>query len=268
MTVREIITQAKNLLSDGIEQSVLLTWFNEIELMVQMQLYGASRADAVQYTEQTMDAQPIVQGHYERVYSYWLLAKGHARLKNESGYDRYRKLYISEYAAYRKWMIRTHGVSDLKTDHNGVYMTAYGIAQKYGFAGTEAEWLASLHGRDGADGHNGRDGKDGKDGAMGAQGPRGEKGEKGDKGEPGYQGPAGPQGEPGRDGADGKDGKDGTSLQYDLPYDPATHVLCLLCNGAVVRSFDLTQELDELLGILDAEGANLLDCEGAVILPL
>jgi hypothetical protein len=79
-------------------------------------------------------------------------------------------------------------------------MTAYGIAQKYGFAGTEAEWLASLHGKDGADGHNGRDGKDGKDGAMGAQGPRGEKGEKGDKGEPGYQGPAGSQGEPGEKG--------------------------------------------------------------------
>ena len=72
----------------------------------------------------------------------------------------------------------------------------------------------------------------------------------------------------GTPGKDGKDGKDGTSLQYDLQYDPATHVLCLLCNGEVVRSFDLTQELDELLGILDTEGANLLDCEGAVILPL
>lgn len=40
--------------------------------------------------------------------------------------------------------------------------SAYEIAVENGFVGTEAEWLASLHGKDGKDGSNGKDGKDGK----------------------------------------------------------------------------------------------------------
>ena len=215
MSVREIIAQVGGLLSGRVEQAVLLAWFNEIELMVQMQLFGISRADAVQYTKETIDATPIVEGHYQRVYSYWLLAKGHSRLQNTSGYERNRKLYISEYEAYRKWVIRTHGVTQAEKDRNGGYWSAYGIACKHGFVGSEQEWLQSLHGRDGADGLPGPQGAPGKDGKDGKDG---------------------------RDGKDGKDGADGAQAgEYDLAYDTATHTLQLLCNKQSVRSFDLTQ---------------------------
>lgn len=48
--------------------------------------------------------------------------------------------------------------------------SAYDIAVEHGFAGTEAQWLASLKGADGhsgADGQNGTDGADGRDGRDG-----------------------------------------------------------------------------------------------------
>ena len=57
-----------------------------------------------------------------------------------------------------------------KIQEGGSGMSAYDIAVKDGFDGTEAEWLESLHGKDGKDGHDGVDGKDGKDGADGANG--------------------------------------------------------------------------------------------------
>lgn len=245
MTVREIITQTGHLLSDQVEQSVLLSWFNDIELMVQMQLLGLTRADAVQYTQENLDVQPIVEGHYERVYSYWLLARGHSRLKNTAGYERYRQLYISEYDAYRKWMLRTHGTPKAEQYPHGTFLSAYALALKHGFQGTEQAWLSSLHG---ADGHNGKDGQDG------ARGPAG---------------PQGPQGIPGERGEPGRDGKDGTSLQYDLDYDARNNTLRLLCNGVVMRSFVLTQQpaVDELLGLLDCNGLQILDCNGTLILP-
>lgn len=169
MTVQQILTQVQDLLSHRIGQSVLYTWFNEIEMMVQMQLLGIDRSDAVQYSEQTGDAQPIVTGQYQRVYSYWLLAKGHFKLGNMSGYNRFRKLYVSEYEALRKWMIRTHGTTHAPEQDRGAFLSAYGIARKHGFVGTEQEWLASLQGRDGADGlpgPRGEAGLDGKDGAA------------------------------------------------------------------------------------------------------
>ena len=284
MSVKEILAQAECLLEKRIDQATLLAWLNEFEMAVQTQLLGIAHTDAVQYTELTWDASPIVQGHYVRIYQYWLMAKGHAQLKNQSGYDRFRKLYAAEYAAYRKYLVRTHGAPATRADGCGYLLSAYGIAQKHGFEGSETEWLASLRGADGPNGKNGTDGKDGKDGAQGAQGeigpqgkqgergPQGEQGERGERGERGEAGPAGPAGRDGidgKDGVDGKDGKDGATLCYDLQYDPETHVLQLLCNGEVVRSFDLTQNADmqELLGILDADGVNLLDADGALILP-
>ncbi len=43
------------------------------------------------------------------------------------------------------------------------YVTAYDIAVKNGFVGTEQEWLDSLKGTDGEDGKNGLNGRDGED---------------------------------------------------------------------------------------------------------
>lgn len=65
-------------------------------------------------------------------------------------------------------------------------VSAYAIAVKNGFIGTEAEWLESLR--------------------KGPKGDKGDKGEPGPQGEQGQPGPQGPQGEPGTDGPAGKDG--------------------------------------------------------------
>ena len=48
--------------------------------------------------------------------------------------------------------------------------SAYQIALDEGFEGSEADWLASLKGKDGKDGINGTDGKPGKDGTNGVDG--------------------------------------------------------------------------------------------------
>ena len=54
--------------------------------------------------------------------------------------------------------------------------SAYEIAVKYGFKGTEKEWLDSLKGADGKDGKDGQDGRDGRDGRDGKDGRDGEDG--------------------------------------------------------------------------------------------
>lgn len=62
----------------------------------------------------------------------------------------------------------------------GYYITAYGIAVKHGFAGTEEEWLETLKGMPGEQGIQGIPGPQGpagRDGAPGADGAKGEPGE-------------------------------------------------------------------------------------------
>lgn len=84
--------------------------------------------------------------------------------------------------------------------------SAYDIAVKNGFEGTEQEWLQSLQGKDGV---NGKDGKDGADGKDGVNGQNGKDGKDGVDGKDGADGKDGEDGVDGKDGADGKDGKDG-----------------------------------------------------------
>lgn len=109
--------------------------------------------------------------------------------------------------------------------------SAYEVAIKNGYTGTEAEWLATLKGEKGEKGEpgvNGIDGKPGKDGVDGVNGADGKPGTTGLsayelaakngfsgnesawlaslKGDKGDQGPKGDEGQNGVNGADGKDG--------------------------------------------------------------
>lgn len=84
--------------------------------------------------------------------------------------------------------------------------SAYEIALKHGFEGTEEEWLASLHGKDGKDGVDGKNGIDGKDGRDGTDGKDGKDGYTPVKGVDYFDGK---DGQNGKDGVDGKDGADG-----------------------------------------------------------
>ena len=110
-------------------------------------------------------------------------------------------------------------------------LSAYEIAQKNGFEGTETEWLESLKGEPGSIGPIGSTGEDGLSayeisqkngfegtetewleslkGEPGVAGPVGEKGEKGDPGERGEPGATGPQGEKGDKGDTGPQGEKG-----------------------------------------------------------
>ena len=104
---------------------------------------------------------------------------------------------------------------DLSRRWRGYYLTAYGIAVKHGFKGTEAEWLESLKGEtgpagpEGPKGETGAQGPEGPKGDTGAAGPQGQTGPQGEKGETGPTGPAGPKGEKGEKGDTGDTGPQG-----------------------------------------------------------
>ena len=97
-------------------------------------------------------------------------------------------------------------------------VSAYGVAVKNGFQGTEEEWLESLKGEKGDKGEAGEQGPKGEKGDPGAKGDPGEQGIQGEKGEKGDPGTAGKDGADGKDGINGKDGKDGYTPQKNIDY--------------------------------------------------
>ena len=126
--------------------------------------------------------------------------------------------------------------------HGFCAVSAYAIAVKHGFTGTEKEWLESLQGKSGApftydmftpeqlaalrgpqgpQGETGPRGETGETGAAftydmftpeqlaGLVGPQGEQGPRGERGSTGAAGPQGPQGEAGETGPKGPQGEIG-----------------------------------------------------------
>ena len=85
--------------------------------------------------------------------------------------------------------------------------SAYEIAVRHGFKGTEEEWYASLKGDKGETGAAGNKGEQGDKGDKGETGDAGQKGETGDKGDKGETGDKGADGANGENGAAGQAGR-------------------------------------------------------------
>ena len=92
---------------------------------------------------------------------------------------------------------------------NGMYLSAYLIAVKNGYKGTEKEWLESLKGEKGDPGETGPQGLQGPPGEKGDPGAQGPKGDPGETGPQGLQGPPGEKGDTGAQGPQGEQGIQG-----------------------------------------------------------
>lgn len=147
MTVQSAITMARNLKQvdeTHYPDSMLLQFLNEVEGKVQTEVLMIAPDDTVRYGADDLTNEMIVTAPHDKLYYVYLMAM----IDFVNGeYDRYTNsmnlanAHITEWAA---WYNRTHRRG--KPEELGIYFSAYGIAVKHGYTGTEEEWLASLKG--------------------------------------------------------------------------------------------------------------------------
>lgn len=126
-------------------------------------------------------------------------------------------------------------------------LSAYEIAVKDGYVGTEEEWLLSLVGPKGKDGIDGKDGYTPIKGKDYFDGERGPQGEQGPAGLDGATGPAGPQGE---QGIQGLTGKSGVYVGDEQPTDEETNVWIDTDEQPTIE-YATKQYVDEKIGNID-----------------
>ena len=68
--------------------------------------------------------------------------------------------FNTAYTAFVQWWVKTYHPKTGEAGFKGYYLSAYAIAQKHGYTGTESEWLASLKGDKGEKGEKGDPGSD------------------------------------------------------------------------------------------------------------
>ena len=194
MKVRQAIELARGL--KQIDQAnypdiLMLQFLNECEGKLQTEFLHIADVDCQRYTEDDMDMDLIVGPPHDKLYYAYLCAMIDFTNGEYAKYNNsiiVANAFMAEWAA---WFNRTHERDGRQ--YLGVFLSAYGIAVKHGYAGTEEEWLASLRGPEGPAGETGPQGPQGVPGTVSFEELTPEqvtmlKGEKGDKGETGTAG--------------------------------------------------------------------------------
>ena len=197
MKVRQAIELARGLKQiDQVNYPdlLMLQFLNECEGKLQTEFLHIADVDCQRYTENDMEMDLIVGPPHDKLYYAYLCAMVDFTNGEYAKYNNsiiVANAFMAEWAA---WFNRTHERDGRQ--YLGVFLSAYGIAVKHGYAGTEEEWLESLRGPEGQQGIQGKPGPQGAPGTVSFDKLTEEQLAM-------LIGPEGKQGVPGTDGQDG-----------------------------------------------------------------
>ncbi len=201
MTISEAISQTRKLSGNAVDDNTMCRWLSELDGRLMLDFYKGS--EWMSYSlPQDEDHELLVPFPWDELYVHYLEAMVYY---SNGEFERYRnsyEMYNKKELDYRQWYARNQLPITLEalkrrdctvvTEGRGSkpfwYLSAYALAVKHGYTGTEEEWLDELVGPQGVQGPRG---------PQGAAGPQGPQGEAGPRGEQGLRGATGPQGSPG-----------------------------------------------------------------------
>ena len=162
MKVRQAIELARGLKQiDQVNYPdiLMLQFLNECEGKLQTEFLHIADVDCQRYTEDDMDMDLIVGPPHDKLYYAYLCAMVDFTSGEYAKYNNSISVANAFMAEWAAWFNRTHERDGRQ--YLGVFLSAYGIAVKHGYAGTEEEWLESLRGPEGQQGIQGETGPNG-----------------------------------------------------------------------------------------------------------
>lgn len=186
MKISELYAYIDTVKPNAFGEAVKNVWLNEVEGAVQSQVMLLAPEETVVYAYDPSDAQTdaelLVGAPHLKLYYAYLTAMIDFANGEYTNYSNTLTLFNTFWNEYAAWYSLNIHPADGKAEYAGYYLSAYGIARKHGYTGTEEEWLAGLKGEAGP---RGEKGDTGAAGAQGIPGPKGDTGAPGPRGEPG-----------------------------------------------------------------------------------
>ena len=153
MKIGDVIAYVDRIKPNAFDTADKLIWLNEAEGLVQSEVLYLAAADMVEYTPETdLETELLLRSPHDKVYRSYLVAM--IDLANGE-YNRYAntvEVFNTQFAELSCWYADRYRPADGGMEDRGYYLSAYGIAVKHGFRGTEEEWLESLKGKPGSGG--------------------------------------------------------------------------------------------------------------------
>jgi hypothetical protein len=157
MKVSDVIAYCDEIKPNAFSDAVKISWINEVEGMVQISVMLLDPSEVLSYTSDDTGVTLLVAPPHDKLYKSYLCAM----IDYANGeYDKYTNamaLFNAHWGEYMRWYAQRYRPADGCAEAKGYYISAYGIAVKHGYLGTEDEWLATLKGEPGERGENGRD---------------------------------------------------------------------------------------------------------------
>ena len=251
MKLTDAISQAVLLTGAAVEPSVMCRWLSELDGQLSLTLYKTDAIIQYQLPGEGQESPALLVPYpWDGMYIHYLEAMCYYTTGDFGRYQNSMAMFNLGEKRFREWCIRMHypalgdtlkemaegttAVADPTSALSNIkyYLSAYAIAVKHGYKGSETQWLESLVGPQGekgtpftyADftpaqlaaltgpqGPQGETGPRGEKGDTGAQGPKGDTGARGPAGPAGESivGPQGPKGDTGEQGPKGETGDTG-----------------------------------------------------------
>lgn len=161
MLISDAISNSKALTGQVVSNAVLVRWLSELDGKLAFEFY---RTDAWTPYDPTEDlgSEMLVPFPWDGLYVHHLAAQTYFANGEYDRYENERVMCESVLAEFRAYMQRTQALPckpGFPTDKTGgdyvtvieqhvgspfFWLSAYALAVKHGFTGTETEWLASL----------------------------------------------------------------------------------------------------------------------------
>lgn len=152
-TLQGVLDIIDSIKPNAFSEEAKTAWINEVEGLVQTEVFLLAIEDVVQYTwPENAAATLLAKPPHDKI--YWVYLSAMVDFANGE-YDKYQntmQMFNQFFGEYMRWYARTYNPADGEAEVKGYYLSAYAIAVEHGFEGTEADWLASLKGEKGDQG--------------------------------------------------------------------------------------------------------------------
>ena len=162
--LKSVISYVDEIKPNAFSAAAKTQWVNECEGLVQTEVLLLASEEIITYSYDTdKDKELLVKPPHDKIYWTYLTAMIDFANGEYNKYQNTMQVFNAFFGEYIRWFALnyrpadTHGPCyDNGEDERcrchpwrGYYISAYGIAVKHGYEGTEEEWLASLKGEQG-----------------------------------------------------------------------------------------------------------------------
>ena len=149
MKLKELIDYARETKpespSSAFSDAVMCVWVNEIEGLVQSEILLLSSADTIEYKlPDDENTELLVPAPHSKIYRAYMAAMIDFQNGEYNKYQNSMELFNSWWREYAAWYSLNYDPASGKGELMGYYISAYAIAVKHGYEGTEEEWLSEL----------------------------------------------------------------------------------------------------------------------------